>query len=132
MGDRRRRRRLAAAATVAGLMFATAACGSGSDSAGSSDPNTLEVWTRSNPDSAATYDRVFAAFTRKPGTKTDSQPVITSAQQPQSGASTKALPDVMINDTALRGIYQSRALPNPTAPASIAGGDEITDKSWSS
>ncbi|MEU0426378.1 hypothetical protein ABZ235_22745 [Streptomyces canus] len=71
MGDRRRRRRLAAAATVAGLMFTTAACGSGSDSAGSSDPNTLEVWTRSNPDSAATYDRAFAAFTKKTGIKID-------------------------------------------------------------
>lgn len=33
MGDRRRRR-LVAAATVVGLMFGTAACGSGSDSAG--------------------------------------------------------------------------------------------------
>ncbi|MGC0342903.1 hypothetical protein [Streptomyces sp. SLBN-8D4] len=72
MGDRRRRR-LVAAATVVGLTFGTAACGSGSDSAGSSDPNTLEVWTRSNPDDAATYERVFAAFTRKTGIKIDYQ-----------------------------------------------------------
>ncbi|WP_406213711.1 ABC transporter substrate-binding protein [Streptomyces canus] len=132
MGDRRRRRRLAAAATVAGLMFGTAACGSGSDSAGSSDPNTLEVWTRSNPDSAATYDRVFAAFTKKTGIKIDYQPVINFDQQLQSRASTKDLPDVMINDTALMGSYQSQGLLKPIDPASIAGGDRITDKSWSS
>lgn len=132
MGDRRRRRRLAAAATVAGLMFTAAACGSGSDSAGSSDPNTLEVWTRSNPDSAATYDRVFAAFTRKTGIKIDYQPVINFDQQLQSRASTKDLPDVMINDTALMGSYQSQGLLKPIDPVSVAGGDEITAKSWSS
>jgi multiple sugar transport system substrate-binding protein len=132
MGDRRRRRRLAAAATVAGLMFGTAACGSGSGSAGSSDPNTLEVWTRSNPDSAATYDRVFAAFTRKTGIKIDYQPVINFDQQLQSRASTKDLPDVMINDTALMGSYQSQGLLKPIDPASVAGGDQITAKSWSS
>lgn len=132
MGDRRRRRRLAAAATVAGLMFGTAACGSGSDSAGSSDPNTLEVWTRSNPDSAATYDRVFAAFTKKTGIKIDYQPVINFDQQLQSRASTKDLPDVMINDTALMGSYQSQGLLKPIDPASITGGDQISDKSWSS
>ncbi|MET7730177.1 sugar ABC transporter substrate-binding protein [Streptomyces sp. NPDC005402] len=132
MGDRRRRRRLAAAATVAGLMFGTAACGSGSDSAAGSDPNTLEVWTRSNPDSAATYDRVFAAFTEKTGIKIDYQPVINFDQQLQSRASTKDLPDVMINDTALMGSYQSQGLLKPIAPASVAGGDQITAKSWAS
>ncbi|MEU1473668.1 ABC transporter substrate-binding protein [Streptomyces sp. NPDC001668] len=132
MGDRRRRRRLAAAATVAGLLFGTAACGSGSGSASSSDPNTLEVWTRSNPDSAATYDRVFAAFTRKTGIKIDYQPVINFDQQLQSRASTKDLPDVMINDTALMGSYQSQGLLKPIAPASVAGGEQITAKSWSS
>ncbi len=132
MGARRRRRRLAAAATVTGLMCATAACGSGSGSAGAGDPNTLEVWTRSNPDSAATYDRVFAAFTRKTGIKVDYQPVVNFDQQLQSRASTKDLPDVMINDTALMGSYQSQGLLEPIDPASIAGGDQITAKSWSS
>lgn len=131
MGDRRRRRRLTAVATVAGLMFGAAACGSGSDSAGG-DPNTLEVWTRSNPDSAATYDRVFAAFTKKTGIKIDYQPVINFDQQLQSRASTKDLPDVMINDTALMGSYQSQGLLKPIDTDSIAGSDRITDKTWSS
>ncbi|KOG34585.1 ABC transporter substrate-binding protein [Streptomyces resistomycificus] len=132
MGDRRRSRRLAAALTAAGLTFGTAACGSGSDSAGSGDPNTLEVWTRSNPDSAATYDRVFAAFTKKTGIKIDYQPVINFDQQLQSRASTKDLPDVMINDTALMGSYQSQGLLKPIDPDSIAGHAQITAKSWAS
>ncbi|WP_217238295.1 extracellular solute-binding protein [Streptomyces sp. AC555_RSS877] len=132
MGDRRGSRRLAAALTAAGLMFGTAACGSGSDSAGGGDPNTLEVWTRSNPDSAATYDRVFAAFTKKTGIKIDYQPVVNFDQQLQSRASTKDLPDVMINDTALMGSYQSQGLLKPITPDTIAGHDQITDKSWSS
>ncbi|MCX5335576.1 sugar ABC transporter substrate-binding protein [Streptomyces sp. NBC_00140] len=132
MGDRRRSRRLAAVLAVTALAFGTAACGSGSDSAGGGDPNTLEVWTRSNPDPAATYERVFAAFTKKTGIKIDYQPVINFDQQLQSRASTKDLPDVMINDTALMGSYQSQGLLKPITPASIAGSDQITDKTWSS
>lgn len=132
MGDRRRSRRLAAALAAAGLAFGTAACGSGSGSSGSGDPNTLEVWTRSNPDSAATYDRVFAAFTKKTGIKIDYQPVVNFDQQLQARASTKDLPDVMINDTALMGSYQSQGLLKPIDPDSITGHDQITAKSWSS
>ncbi|MFF9038757.1 ABC transporter substrate-binding protein [Streptomyces sp. NPDC014892] len=132
MGVRRRSRRLAAMITAAGLAFGAAACGSGSDSAGSSDPNTLEVWTRSNPDPAATYERVFAAFTEKTGIKIDYQPVINFDQQLQSRASTKDLPDVMINDTALMGSYQGQGLLKPIDPSSIDGHDQITDKTWAS
>ncbi|WP_405892613.1 sugar ABC transporter substrate-binding protein [Streptomyces sp. NBC_00104] len=132
MGVRRRSRRLAAIITVAGLAFGAAACGPGSDSAGSGDPNTLEVWTRSNPDPAATYERVFAAFTKKTGIKIDYQPVINFDQQLQSRASTKDLPDVMINDTALMGSYQSQGLLEPVDPAAIEGHDQITDKTWAS
>lgn len=132
MRDHRRRRRPAALLVATTLAFGTAACGSGSGSASSDDPNTLEVWTRSNPDSAATYDRVFAAFTKRTGIKIDYQPVINFDQQLQSRASTKDLPDVMINDTALMGSYQSQGLLKQIDPASIAGGAQITDKSWSS
>jgi ABC-type glycerol-3-phosphate transport system substrate-binding protein len=88
MRDHRRRRRPAALLVATALAFGTAACGSGSGGAGSDDPNALEVWTRSNPDSAATYDRVFAAFTKKTGIKIDYQPVINFDQQLQSRAST--------------------------------------------
>lgn len=132
MRDRRRSRRPAALLVAAALAFGTAACGSGSGRAGSDDPNTLEVWTRSNPDPAATYERVFAAFTKKTGVKIDYQPVINFDQQLQSRASTKDLPDVMINDTALMGSYQGQGLLKPVDPASIAGHDQITDKTWSS
>ncbi|MFI1358854.1 ABC transporter substrate-binding protein [Streptomyces sp. NPDC020898] len=131
MGDRRRSRRLAAVLTASGLAFGAAACGAGSDSSGG-DPNTLEVWTRSNPDPAATYERVFAAFTKKTGIKVDYQPVVNFDQQLQSRASTKDLPDVMINDTALMGSYQSQGLLKVIDPASIAGHGQITAKSWSS
>ncbi|GHH11012.1 sugar ABC transporter substrate-binding protein [Streptomyces lanatus] len=132
MRDHRRSRRPAALLVATALAFGTVACGAGSGSAGSDDPNTLEVWTRSNPDPAATYERVFAAFTGKTGIKIDYQPVINFDQQLQSRASTKDLPDVMINDTALMGSYQSQGLLKPIDPASIRGGDEITEKTWAS
>ncbi|MGQ4405765.1 extracellular solute-binding protein [Streptomyces hayashii] len=130
MGVRRRSRRLAATLAVAGLLCTTAACGSGSDGAASGDPNTLEVWTRSNPDAAATYQRVFDAFTRKTGIRIDYQPVINFDQQLQGRASTRDLPDVMINDTALMGSYQSQGLLKPVDPADIAGGDRIDARTW--
>lgn len=79
-----------------------------------------------------TYKRVFAAFTKKTGIKVDYQPVMNFDQQLQSRASTKDLPDVMINDTALMGSFQAQGLLKPIDPASIAGHDEITAKSWSS
>ncbi|QOV40050.1 sugar ABC transporter substrate-binding protein [Streptomyces ferrugineus] len=132
MRDHRRSRRPAALLVATALAFGTAACGSGSGSAGSDDPNMLEVWTRSNPDSAATYERVFTAFTKRTGIKIDYQPVINFDQQLQSRASTKDLPDVMINDTALMGSYQSQGLLKPIDPASIEGGDQITDRTWAS
>ncbi|MBW8738645.1 MAG: sugar ABC transporter substrate-binding protein [Streptomyces turgidiscabies] len=131
MGARRRSRRLAAGLVATGLVFAAAACSGGSESVGG-DPNALEVWTRSNPDDAATYDRVFAAFTKKTGIRVDYQPVVNFDQQLQTRASTKDLPDVMINDTALMGSYQSQGLLKPITPDSIAGHDQITAKSWSS
>ena len=59
---------------------------------GSGDPNTLEVWTRSDPDSAATYDRVFAAFTKKTGIKIDYQPVVNFDQQLQAGPPPRTCP----------------------------------------
>ncbi|MCL8009808.1 sugar ABC transporter substrate-binding protein [Streptomyces sp. AS02] len=132
MRDRRRSRRPAALLVAAALAFGTAACGSGSGGSGSDDPNTLEVWTRSNPDPAATYERVFAAFTKKTGIKIDYQPVINFDQQLQSRASTKDLPDVMINDTALMGSYQSQGLLKPIDPESIAGHGQVTARTWSS
>ncbi|MDX3128993.1 sugar ABC transporter substrate-binding protein [Streptomyces europaeiscabiei] len=132
MGVRRRSRRLVAMITVTGLAFGAAACGSGSGSTGDGDPNTLEVWTRSNPDPAATYERVFAAFTEKTGIRIDYQPVINFDQQLQSRASTRDLPDVMINDTALMGSYQSQGLLKPIDPAAIEGHDQITERTWAS
>ncbi|GAQ53537.1 ABC transporter substrate-binding protein [Streptomyces acidiscabies] len=130
MVDRRRSRRLAAGLGAAALMFGVAACGGGSSGANSGDPNTLEVWTRSNPDPAETYKRVFAAFTKKTGIKVDYQPVVNFDQQLQARASTKDLPDVMINDTALMGSYQSQGLLKRIDPATIAGGGQIDAKTW--
>lgn len=132
MGVHRRGHRLAAALAVAGLASATAGCGAGADTASTGDPNTLEVWTRSNPDPAATYARVFAAFTKKTGITIDYQPVINFDQQLQSRASTRDLPDVMINDTALMGSYQSQGLLKTVDPDSIEGHAQITAESWSS
>ncbi|WP_030147240.1 MULTISPECIES: hypothetical protein [unclassified Streptomyces] len=96
MRDRRRidmrlRRVLhpAGALAVSGLLFGTAACGGGSGSTRADDPNTLEVWTRSDPESAETYERVLAAFTEKTGIKIDYQPVVNFDQTGIAAGATK-------------------------------------------
>ncbi|QNP74530.1 extracellular solute-binding protein [Streptomyces roseirectus] len=129
MVDRRRSRRLAAGLGAAALMFGVSACG-GSGSGGSSDPDTLEVWTRSDPESALTYDKVFAAFTKQTGIKVQHRPVVNFDQQLQARASTRDLPDVMINDAALMGSYQAQGLLKKIDPASIAGHDQLDAKTW--
>jgi multiple sugar transport system substrate-binding protein len=132
MAQRQRRgRRTAATLAATALVFSVAACGSGSDTADSGDPNTLEVWTRSNPDAAATYERVFAAFTKKTGIKVDYQPIVNFDQQLQSRASIKDLPDVMINDSGSLGSYQRQGLLKPIDPDAITGHEQIDGKTWS-
>jgi len=126
---RRRSRCLTAGLSAVTLMFGVAACG-GSGSGGSGDPNALEVWTRSDPDSALTYDNVFAAFTKKTGIKVEHRPVVNFDQQLQARASTRDLPDVMINDAALMGSYQSQGLLKKIDPATIAGHGQIDAKTW--
>jgi multiple sugar transport system substrate-binding protein len=116
---------LASGVLVGGLT----ACGSGGGSAaGANAP--LEVWTRSAPEAAATYKQVFAAFTKRTGIKVNYQPVIEFDKQLQSRASSKNLPDVLINDSASLGTYQSQGLLTPVDPDSITGHSEISKANW--
>ncbi|MCX4908174.1 sugar ABC transporter substrate-binding protein [Streptomyces sp. NBC_00878] len=114
---------------VTGLFAGLTACGSGNDDSSNADA-PLEVWTRSAPEPAATYKKVFAAFTKKTGIKVDYQPVIEFDKQLQARASSKDLPDVFINDASALGTYQSQGLLLPIDPASVAGGKSISPANW--
>ncbi|MFF4486427.1 extracellular solute-binding protein [Streptomyces sp. NPDC001544] len=62
----------------------------------------------------------------------DYQPVMNFDQQLQARASTKDLPDVMINHTALMGSYQSQGLLKPIVPGAVPGHGRISGQSWAS
>ncbi|WP_069814031.1 ABC transporter substrate-binding protein [Streptomyces sp. TP-A0874] len=119
----------AALLTSGALIAAVSGCGSDGGSADASKA-PLEVWTRSAPDPAATYKKIFAAFTEKTGIKVNYQPVLEFDKQLQSRASSKNLPDVLINDSASLGTYQSQGLVLPVDPASVAGHQDISRANW--
>ncbi|SKA89388.1 carbohydrate ABC transporter substrate-binding protein, CUT1 family [Agreia bicolorata] len=118
---------LALAITVA-LVGTLAACSSGDSSGG--DDKGLEVWTRSGPEAAASYQPVFDAFTKKTGIKIDYKPILEFDTQLQARAGQKDLPDVLINDAGSLGNYVSQGFLLPIDKSSIEGSDQIADKTW--
>ncbi|MFJ9560576.1 ABC transporter substrate-binding protein [Streptomyces fuscichromogenes] len=112
---------------VSGCLLA----GCSSDSSGSaSSSGPLEVWTRSDAVDAKAYQKIFAAFTKKTGIKVDYKPVVDFDKLLQQRAASKNLPDVTINDMGSLGNYQSQGLLEPVDKSAIAGGSDLTDKSW--
>jgi multiple sugar transport system substrate-binding protein len=120
--------RAVAALSALVLAGSVSACGGGDESSDSSKP--LEVWSRSGPDPAKTYDAIMAAFTKKTGIKVDYKGVIEFDTQLQARASSKDLPDVWINDAGLLGSYQSQGYVTKIEKSDIAGSDQIPDKTW--
>jgi multiple sugar transport system substrate-binding protein len=115
-------------ATVA-LLGGLTACGS--DDEGSGDGGgALEVWTRSADAPAATYEKVFQAFTEQTGIEVDYQPVVEFDTQIQGRAADRDLPDVFINDSGALGTYVSQGWVVPVERESIAGNADISDANW--
>lgn len=120
--------RTAAVLSALALLGGLSACSAEQPS--SEDTGPLEVWSRSGPEAAATYKEVLAAFTKKTGIKVDYQGVMEFDTQLQSRASSKDLPDVLINDAGSLGSYVSQGLLTPIDRDGIAGQDSIADATW--
>lgn len=117
-----------ALAITVGLVGTLAACSTSGSS--NSDDQRLEVWTRSAAESAASYQLVFDAFTKKTGIKIDYKPVQEFDTQLQARAGQKDLPDVLINDAGSLGNYVSQGFLLPIDRSSIEGNDQISDATW--
>ncbi|HEV7949092.1 MAG TPA: sugar ABC transporter substrate-binding protein [Glaciihabitans sp.] len=132
MKNTMRPRRFVGLAIAAGLVVSVAACSSesGEDTSGSSGEQSLEVWTRSAAESAASYQMVFDAFTEKTGVEIDYQPVQEFDTQLQARASQKDLPDVLINDASSLGNYVAQGFVLPIDRESIEGEGDISDETW--
>lgn len=123
-------RQAAAFAVVIGMVGAVSACSSDDNTASSEKDQSLEVWTRSTPEAAASYQLVFDAFTEKTGVTIDYQAITEFDTQLQARASQKDLPDVLINDAGSLGNYVSQGFVLPIDRDSIEGEGDIADATW--
>ncbi|WP_207407352.1 sugar ABC transporter substrate-binding protein [Rathayibacter sp. SD072] len=130
MKNTMRTRRLVGAVLAAGLVASVAGCSSEPADDAAEGEQSLEVWTRSAAESAASYQMVFDAFTEKTGVEIDYQPVVEFDTQLQARASQKDLPDVLINDASSLGTYVAQGLILPIERDSIEGQGDIADETW--
>lgn len=121
-------RRALALACGTALLATVAGCATSDSGSSSSEP--LEVWTRSGPESALTYDAIFDAFTESTGIEVEHTPVQEFDTQLQARAGQRDLPDVFINDAAALGQYVSQGFLLPIDRDSIAGQDQVGDATW--
>ena len=60
--------------------------------------DSIEVWSRSGPQAAATYRAVFDAFTEKTGIEVEYLATVDFETQLRARAASRDLPDVLIYD----------------------------------
>jgi len=127
-----------AALTALTLAGSLAACSGDSaqsdDGSGTSDASqgsqTLEVWTRSDEVAAVNYEAVFAAFTDETGIEIDYVPDPDLGTRLQTAAAAGDLPDIVINDSAALGSYQSQGLLQSVDRQSIDSEGNVRDDAW--
>lgn len=121
---------MAAGCSVA--LICSAGCSTSQPSGSSDDGQPLEVWSRSGPEAAKTYQAVLDAFTQKTGIKVDYLATVEFETQLQARAAAKDLPDVMIYDQSSMANYAEKGMLRPVERDQIAGADKLSDVSWES
>ncbi|RPE66309.1 carbohydrate ABC transporter substrate-binding protein (CUT1 family) [Pacificibacter maritimus] len=94
--------------------------------------DALEVWSRSGPQAAATYEAVFAAFTEKTGIPVEYLTALQFDTQLQARVAARDLPDVLIYDQSSMAAYATSGWIVPIEPETLAGYEEVSDISWDS
>ena len=116
--------------TIALAAVLTGCSSSAPNTQATGDGTPIEVWSRSDAAAAATYKKVFAAFTQKTGFQVNYQPVTEFDAQLQARAAQKHLPDVLINDAGSLGAYNSQGFLLPIDKSEIDGNANVADASW--
>jgi multiple sugar transport system substrate-binding protein len=93
---------------------------------------TLEVWSRSGPQAAATYQAVFDAFTEKTGIPVEYLATVEFETQLQARAAARDLPDVLIYDQSSMASYANAGMILPVVPEEVAGHEQLSEASWDS
>jgi len=105
------------------------ACGSDSDGGSSSGP--LKVWVRGAGDSEKAYQMVFAGFTRQTGVKIDLFMTNTDFETKlNAAAAAHNLPDVVIDDGAQLGTFESQGIITEVDRSKIAGNAQVKASAW--
>jgi multiple sugar transport system substrate-binding protein len=121
-------------AVVAALAVVVTGCSSTKPQPVNQDPGSpIEIWIRQAPDSDShkTLLKMAAAFTEKTKVQTKVVAIFDDFETKlqQQGAQ-KALPDIVINDTAQLGNMQSQGWLTEVDKGKIANGDKLSDRAW--
>jgi multiple sugar transport system substrate-binding protein len=113
---------------------AVAVAGCGSSSSPSAEPSgPLKVWVRGSGDSPKAYQAIFDAFTKKTGIKIETFFTLTDFETKVSAAAAAHnLPDVVVDDAAQMGNFETQGIILPIDKKKIAGADQLTDVAWNS
>lgn len=114
------------------LAASIALCAAASGIAASAQAQTtLRVWTRSNPDARATYQRIADAFTKKTGIQVEYFNAMTDYEQRLSRAiAGNDLPDVIINDSSSLGLMVKTGVASEVDRAAFPGAADIHERAW--
>jgi multiple sugar transport system substrate-binding protein len=105
------------------------ACGSDSDGGSSSGP--LKVWVRGAGDSEKAYQMVFAGFTKQTGIKIDLFMTNTDFETKlNAAAAAHNLPDVVIDDGAQLGTFESQGIITEVDKSKIANNAQVKASAW--
>ena len=127
--------RVSAAVLSLACATAIAGCSSGT-SGGSAQPEAsgpLNVWVRGAGDSIKAYQAVFDGFTAKTGIQIKPFMTLTDFETKLSAAATShQLPDVVVDDAAQLGNFETQGIIQPIDKGKIAGQDQLTARAWDS
>ena len=111
----------------------TACSSSGSSSSNTAATGPLTVWIRGSGDSLKAYQKIFAAFTAKTGIKVNPYMTLTDFETKLSAAATAhRLPDVVLDDAAQLGSFETQGIIQPIDKSTIAGSDQVVSTAWKS
>jgi multiple sugar transport system substrate-binding protein len=110
----------------------------GNSSSAPSDPNAaatgpLTVWVRGSGDSLKAYQKIFDAFTAKTGIQIKPFMTLTDFETKLSAAAAAhKLPDVVFDDAAQLGSFETQGIIQPINKSDITGSDQILSTAWKS
>jgi multiple sugar transport system substrate-binding protein len=111
----------------------TACSSSGSSNSNATATGPLTVWVRGSGDSLKAYQKIFAAFTAATGIKVNPYMTLTDFETKLSAAaSAHRLPDVVLDDAAQLGSFETQGIIQPIDRSAIAGSDQVVSTAWKS